>query len=127
MTDLFTTGQYYLHSKLESDFKINCEALTFRELHALSYIARKLLPRFKAVVGIPTGGLALANELEFFSDEDAEVTLLVDDVLTTGSSMLEYRQRIEGPVSGLVLFARGPCPEWVTPLFTLHPGVTYEV
>jgi len=49
--------------------------------------------------------------------------LIVDDVLTTGSSMEEVRKEMGTyyQSEGFVLFARGECPDWITPLFQM-PG-----
>ena len=52
--------------------------------------------------------------------------LIVDDVLTTGKSMIERRQQLidhkikKELIKGVVLFSRGKCPKWVTPIFTLN-------
>lgn len=51
--------------------------------------------------------------------------LIVDDVLTTGRSMEELKEGYsrshqgnwEVEFIGAVLFARGPCPSWVKPIF----------
>lgn len=51
-----------------------------------------------------------------------ETILIVDDVLTTGKSMKEQRgKRIDAV--GIVVFARGPCPAWIRPLFTCNVGL----
>ena len=49
--------------------------------------------------------------------------LIVDDVLTTGASMEHERARCSGRTIGVVLFARGPCPEWIHPVFRMDPWV----
>jgi hypothetical protein len=46
------------------------------------------------------------------------------DVLTTGRGMEEARAtlgwpNVRYPVVGVVVYARGPCPDWVKPLFPL--------
>lgn len=45
--------------------------------------------------------------------------VIVDDVLTTGESMEEMRLHYSSRTIGVVLFARGKCPDWVTPIFSL--------
>lgn len=80
---------------------------------------------FDFVVGIPRGGLRLAGKLLQYCSKGIERVLLVDDVLTTGRSMSEARSQIEESFSdieilGVVLFARGPCPGWVLPIFQLE-------
>jgi hypothetical protein len=49
--------------------------------------------------------------------------LIVDDVLTTGASMEAARAKLwPGSLPlGVVIFARGPCPDWVWPIFRLDP------
>lgn len=42
----------------------------------------------------------------------------MDDVLTTGA-MTSMEEARHGEAIGFVLFARGQCPSWVTPLFTM--------
>ncbi len=74
-----------------------------------------LLP-FRKVEGIPRGGMKFAEALRPYAKPDAGLLLLADDVLTTGESM--ERARAGGTyVIGVVAFARGPWPKWVTPLF----------
>lgn len=48
--------------------------------------------------------------------------LIVDDVLTTGNSMNRFRAEIGASQSttGFVICARGPCPNWIWPLFTIN-------
>lgn len=136
--DLFKLGMHVLHSGMVADFKIDCDALTAYEVKALVSIARRILPPFRAVKGIPTGGLAFAKELEWFADPDANTIIIADDVLTTGRSMEEFKAEIisESPrgwgrsvprIEGIVLFARGPCPQWVAPIFTLNSRVPQEM
>lgn len=112
---LFQTGNFRLHSGAEADFKIECDALTDHDWAALAGIMVTRIPPFGEVEGVPSGGLQLAAELEVYASEGP--VLIVDDVLTTGASMEE--QRAGRDAIGAVVFARGECPEWVTPLFTL--------
>ncbi len=120
---LFNYGEFTLHSGGANRFKIDCNALTVTDLKALAWMAWRRLPRFGGVVGVPYGGLAFATALSPYACHPAP-WLVVDDVLTTGRSMEEARQKLDtvnGPVLGLVIFARGPCPDWVVPLFSLSP------
>lgn len=126
-TELFSFGYYVLHSGAHTDFKINCEVLGFPEIKALAWQARQLLPAYRAAVGIPTGGLALAKELDFFKVPTADVTLIVDDVVTTGASFEQFRREIKGPTIGFAIFNRGNCPDWVTTLFTMNQPKTSGV
>ena len=51
--------------------------------------------------------------------------LIVDDVLTTGNSMNKLLHSLpyehERGIVGAVVFARGPCPTWIKPLFQMPP------
>lgn len=131
--ELFRLGTYVLHSGIRTGFKIDCDGLSGRELHALVFVARTLTRPYKEVLGVPTGGLALAKELEFFADPNADSILIVDDVLTTGDSMHQFveelarHRNVNLPVQGLVMFARGECPGWITPIFTLNPRAAEEI
>jgi len=113
---LFRVGSFTLHSGKESTWKIDCDALLDEELEAIANIARDNLPHFGAVHGIPTGGLRLARAFEPYRVGGSNITLIVDDVLTTGRSMVEAKQDFRFPV-GFVIFARGECPDWITPMF----------
>lgn len=111
-------GDFMLHSGAVTDFLIDAGALTTPELKALAaFIGKRLL--FSEVEAIPRGGVRLANELLSWSRPDAGV-LIVDDVLTTGASMERARGEREN-VQGVVIFARGPYPVWVKPVFVM-PG-----
>lgn len=115
---LFNLGDFPLHAGGRSDFKIDCDALTDVDLLALASLVPAIVPPFSSVVGVPTGGCRFAS-LIAPPDPDADLTLIVDDVLTTGGSMEEMRTQVDGSSHGLVIFARGPCPDWVTPIFRL--------
>jgi len=122
---LFEHGDFHLHSGGRSTFKIDCNWLMDEDWCAVASLLRSLLPKYGGVVGIPTGGLQLAKEMHrgVTISELAEgktlPTLLVDDVLTTGASMEEWRAKIKGDVIGAVVFARGSCPDWVLALFQM--------
>lgn len=130
---LFNSGAFKLHSGKETDFKIDCDALSDQEIEVLAHVAAPLLPRFGEVHGVPRGGLRIADALVSYGDLGSPTNILiVDDVLTTGNSFWDHREYLQDkwerrwdgtPMPdpnfiGLVLFARGPCPDWVRPLFT---------
>ena len=93
-------------------WKIECDDLTQMDWACLAeVISRRFL--FSEVVGVPRGGLALAKALQPYCTSGPR--LIVDDVLTTGQSM-EGVRRYQDDV-GVVVFARGPCPDWVYPIF----------
>lgn len=121
MTNLFQRGNFPLHSGQTSRFKIDCDALTLGDWKTLADLISRNF-RFREVVGIPTGGLLLAYALEKYIEPDSSLpVLIVDDVLTTGGSIRQELARIPNSV-GVVVFARGKCPERVTPIFQLELG-----
>ena len=66
----------------------------------------------------------MAKALELFVSSDAVEGLIVDDVLTTGGSMVDHRAALGGSrCKGVVIFARGECPSWVVPLFQMPRGL----
>jgi len=113
---LFQRGRFQLHSGDVAYWKIDCDALTDGDIDTLASLAFDVLPSFGLVEGVPNGGLRLAASLQAYSRKGVDKLLIVDDVLTTGASMEE--QRAGRDAIGLVIFARGPAPGWVTPLFT---------
>lgn len=122
---LFRLGDFTLHSGTKSAWKIDCDALTDDDWTALAVMLKERLPPFGPVIGVPRGGLKLAAALLPHSSKDCPAALVVDDVLTTGGSMEGVKARIASaltnPIVGAVVFARGPCPPWVYPLFQMLP------
>lgn len=123
--NLFRTGIFVLHAGEVSSWKVDCDALTDADWHTLAEIAAEMLPPFDTVVGIPRGGIKFAAALERFVTPNAGRRLIADDVLTTGSSMIDAMT--EGlptsrktPDIGIVVFARGPLPRNVTAIW--RPG-----
>ncbi len=118
MTSLFQRGAFTLHSGETSSWKIECDALTSEDWDTLATIAmeRFTLP-FGKVIGIPTGGMAFARALEPYQRASMTI-LIVDDVLTSGQSMLRELEK-EPTGIGLVAFARGPLPFRVAAVFRL--------
>lgn len=119
--NLFEKKTFTMHSGDIGHWKIECDALTDEDLDTLAYmISSKII--FKRVIGVPTGGLRIAEALEKYKSKDGWC-LIVDDVLTTGNSMEEARDQCVEDVNnimGVVLFARGTCPTWVMPVFKLY-------
>lgn len=60
-----------------------------------------------------------------YCQDDADMVLYVDDVLTTGASMDRIAKLVGAPrFCGAVLFSRtANPPHWITPLFTLSAEV----
>jgi hypothetical protein len=122
---LFNTGVFRLHSGDLSNFKIDCDALTDEDLQAVADVFGTQM-MFGEIVGIPTGGNKLADcFVKWIGDSD--ILLIVDDVLTTGTSMYrEYDKAMQSgkwaSVIGFVIFARGKVPDWVFPMFQMPSG-----
>lgn len=121
--DLFKLGDFTLHSGDKTPWKIDCDALSDESISTLAHMIVEIVQPFKLAIGVPRGGMRLAAAVQAFAiDDDSLECLIVDDVLTTGNSMEEMRSKHPlirgGPAKGIVIFARGPCPSWVTALFT---------
>lgn len=119
--NLFQLGSFDLHSGENSDYKIECDALTNEDWEALAYLIQKR-ENFRKVVGVPTGGIKLADALSKYVIDDPYLpVLIVDDVLTTGKSMEEHKKKLnESYVLGYVVFARVRCPAWIYSLFQMN-------
>lgn len=118
---MFNLKKFVMHSGEHSFWKIECDSLTFYDWRTLASITASLVGPFGKVEGVPRGGLKLAEFLKPYAVESG-ITLIVDDVLTTGRSMEEQRAGRKDCV-GVVVFARGPVPEWIKPLFVVNPEV----
>jgi orotate phosphoribosyltransferase len=124
--NLFEKKEFFSHSGDLLDWKIECDALTDEDIETLAYLISKKYT-FRRVYGLPTGGVRLGIALQKYTDENSEVSLIVDDVLTTGKSMEDHRHNVwaealsdNEEVAGVVIFARKECPYWVVPIFQLH-------
>lgn len=124
-SDFLELADVTLNSGRRSTFKIEGDAITDGEWSAAADLLALVLPPYDEVHGIPRGGIALAERLYEHGREGTGAVLVVDDVFTTGGSMERKRAELIGSgrdperIGGAVMFARGPCPRWVTPLFTL--------
>ncbi len=126
---LFRLGSFKLHSGGTSNWKIDMDGMDDEDIAMLARLGSKMVGPFDCVNGIPRGGLRLAEALsEYISDDMRAPCLIVDDVLTTGTSMEKARTELLSEaapgtkVIGLVAFARGPCPPWVKAVFTYNGG-----
>lgn len=119
MTDLIQFGWFSTHSKFQLPWKIDCDAMADSDIDAIAQLIRWKFA-FGAVYGVPRGGIRLAEALEPHCEKHYPL-LIVDDVLTTGRSMIEAREKLKIlPVIGIVIVARGKCPDWVWPIFTVN-------
>lgn len=75
------------------------------------------IPKYSSVSGVPQGGLRLAIFMEQYKTIGAEQHLVVDDVLTTGRSILAEMEKYPDSI-GYAVFARGPIPGRVGALWT---------
>jgi hypothetical protein len=129
---LFQRGSFVLRSGLVAPWKIECDALTPADWAALALMASEVLPPFGVAEGVPRGGLPFADAMREHSRacsvgfphpphdwcRGAPLPLLIcEDVVTTGGSM--ERHRAGRDAIGVCVFARGPVPPWVTPLFQM--------
>jgi hypothetical protein len=121
--NLFEKKKWVMHSGEESNFKIECDALTLADWDTIAYLIAKNIS-FVSAVGVPQGGLKFAEALREYKKSSGPL-LIVDDVLTTGASM-EKMKDIYHNVIGIVLFARGRCPDWVTPIFQMNEWFTLQ-
>lgn len=116
---LFQFGWFSSHSKFQLPWKLALDgAIGVEDLAAL--ISWKFA--FSAVYGVPIGGDRLAAELQKYTEPNYP-TLIVDDVLITGNSIEELRRKLDlkpPKVFGVVITARGKCPNWVFPILQVN-------
>ena len=140
--NLFQKIDFTSSAGLDLKWKIECDAISDDEWECIATMIMERTRPFRKAVGIPRGGIKLAQELDKYSTGyHRDPVCIVDDVLTTGNSMEKYREEIEknksnleetevveskikyepmlsGPI-GWVVFARGECPMWINPLFQM--------
>ena len=111
-----------MHSGEKGDFKIECDALTSEDIETLAYLISKKF-EFNGVYGVPTGAIRIANALKKYENKKAINYLIVDDVITTGKSMIEAYNKLKErePIIGVVIFARNKksIPRWISPIFNM--------
>ena len=126
-TLLFKSGDFKSHSGLDLSWKIEMDVLSDPEWFTIKKMIMEHAPPFREAVGIPEGGVKLGSLLnEHATGDEKDPVCIVDDVLTTGESM-EYflsqyqrnRRLMPFMAIGWVVFARGPCPHWVSALFQM--------
>ncbi len=122
--NLFQSGNFILHSGSLSHWKIDCDALTNDDWATLALMISERV-KFSVAIPIPCGGVKFASALRRYETGriDRDPVLIVDDVLTTGTSMEEKRKYYPDSI-GAVVFARGDCPDWITPLFQMNSETT---
>ena len=120
MGNLFILQDFISHSGLKLNFKIECDMLMTEDIKTISVIINEKYD-FYDVVGIPSGGTRLYNELKKYIKKESKTLLIVDDVLTTGNSMQLEKEKYNTnlKIQGVVIFARTKCPDWIDPVFQL--------
>lgn len=128
---LLRWGKIQLHSGGESWWSLDCDDLSDSELAVCAkMISLKNGPFAQAVEPSSHHGSAaprLASILNqvYATHHIGDGLIAVDDVLTTGASLEELRKELQrqypnaDAVRGYVIFARGDCPDWITPIFRL--------
>lgn len=126
---LFRPGSFTSAAGEELHWKIECDAFVASDWSTLAMVAAEILPPFRAVKGVPEGGLPFAAQLALYATSNPnDPLLLADDVWTTGKSMNQYAAELDLSLHdwiGVVAFARGPIPlvwldDRIWPIFTLN-------
>ena len=89
---LFKHEKFVGASGVELAFKIECDALRRSDWQCIADVSTRRLPAFGRAVGVPQGGLILAEMLHEYRDPKSRLVLIVDDVWTTGHSMNEFAE-----------------------------------
>ena len=120
--NIFQLGDFKLHSGQKSKWKIDCDALTDADYETFAWIvSNEFKIKFGKVKPIPRGGNRFAEALKKYESRSWDIhTLIVDDVLTTGKSFEAMRRKEVENILGVVIFARGKCPDWVIPIFQMR-------
>ena len=120
MKSLFEIGSFKLAHAGQSSFRINADVLTTDDWNALTHLALKIIPPFGSVVPVPTGGIPFADALKPYTTEGP--VLIVDDVLTTGISILKIAESYKESIL-LVAFSRVARLPWFYSIFTLTEAI----
>jgi hypothetical protein len=129
---LLQHGNFKLHAGGDSWWRIDCDDMSDAELGIIARMIAEHHGPFNGVVcpkshyGSAAPRLVAALE-QYKTNLYSPTFILVDDVLTTGSSMEALRQfiiagRVGISAKGYVIFARDECPDWVTPVFQCRLG-----
>lgn len=118
-------GDFTLFLGRDSFWKVDCDLLSDECIGNIAGIIANSIPSFYEVREVPNGGDRLAKALRYYVRHVTQGNLLfVDDVLTTGYNMEKAGERyMKDKIQGVVLFARGPCPHWVWPVFQVGEWV----
>ncbi|MBR20256.1 MAG: hypothetical protein CMA64_08970 [Euryarchaeota archaeon] len=89
---LFQDGDFTSHAGLPLKWKLECDAITDEEWRCIAKMIMDYQTEpFSKAVGIPRGGLKLAEALQpYASNNSSDQVLICDDVFTTGTSMVDF-------------------------------------
>ena len=122
-THLFAEEDFTGHSGGQLHWKIEMDALEDAEWECIARMINEYQKEpFQAAIGIPRGGLTLSMYLNDYSTQNPkDPYLIVDDVLTTGGSMEEFKKEhfMDRRTIGWVVFARRKPAEWINSLFQM--------
>jgi hypoxanthine phosphoribosyltransferase len=135
--DWLEWGTFTSHSGEALGWKIKAHKFSPAVVEVFAKLIKNRIG-FTDVIGIPTGGLPLAQALEKYrvrrDQPGITVTptlLIVDDVYTTGFSMEEARVDAArsgkfkfSKIRGAVMFTRDRLPNWIYPVFSYLPPST---
>jgi hypothetical protein len=121
--NIFQQVDFKSHAGLDLRWKIECDGVSKKEWKCLAEMILDYEKRpFQSAIGIPRGGVMLGSFLNQYSTQKLDDPyLIVDDVLTTGGSMVDFRkEHFSGKETfGWVVFARGFPPQWCRSLFQM--------
>ena len=121
--NIFQQVDFKSHAGLDLRWKIECDGVSKKEWKCLAEMILDYEKRpFQSAIGIPRGGVFLGALLNEYSTQKLDDPyLIVDDVLTTGGSMVDFRkEHFSGKETfGWVVFARGFPPQWCRSLFQM--------
>ena len=121
-TNLFVEETFVGHSGGTLHWKIEMDALSDKEWMCIAHMIADISEPFQAAIGVPRGGIKLSGYLnEYCTHAPTDPYLIVDDVMTTGGSMEEFKKENfkDKHAIGWVVFARGTMPIWVDALFRM--------
>ena len=122
-THLFVEEDFKSHAGLDLHWKIEMDALDEAEWKCIARMIMEYQTEpFQAAIGIPRGGLKLSVYLNDYSTQNNnDPYLIVDDVLTTGGSMEEFKKEYfdKNKVFGWVVFSRTKPAGWIRSLFQM--------
>ena len=122
--NLFQSVDFKSHAGLDLSWKIEMDALEDEEWVTISQMILELSEPFREAIGVPRGGTRLGKLLnQHGTGKRDNPILIVDDVLTTGGSMEDFKRKrvFRNPTKyiGWVVFARGYPPSWCKALFQM--------